>query len=707
MAPQSKVKAVRFDPHVAVRRLPVEELELAYAARKGGWKEAPLDDELWDGDLSQFRPREITSDELRRISRAKRVGSLPKGLREPITTVFKVLKKWGVLEDVDLVGAHARHMDNSDDGSTLDTPSSTRLVRRASGSLRSPTPNAAQPIEGDLEDACARYTELCAIAEDLHLVRQSELSADNALHLSKHELAKHKTELRSLRNDIPSLEARLDRNVNPRLLHYLQFDREEKVKRLQAELDQLYAARNEAQSKVEYFANLISQQTAHHEHIKADLQRVIEAERERRLIMESVLAITEPTPKLARLEESVLEYTQMLSSEDALLVSVRTTREEIERCKDDFISAQALLAEAGAICFAPPATAAAPGNAAMWTGPGSPIRSRRSSGKTETMSYSLRKRSDSVEEQGKLQVMRAALTERDEKIEKARNLALDAHERLCRALADVPKAAMDRIPAFYSTLSAANIPDLTSPELFGTKTRREASKEAQAMALQAQLSAKPMAGFGFGKAMHDRLHKKSDAVKQCKEISSSHLDALKSADLAISARTREIREKVLVKLQQELAEEKKRAMKALCERLAAGAPVPVLPPPPAGRQTSVSQVFPKIVPDDASMDSPSVASVNWQPSKSGPAKVTSFAGVDSERDVDEEEEQDADVEDTGVSGDETPRALPLQQRRASGFDSDDENTQGDAFASPVAKPLAAPRRFGDDALPHIAANDDA
>jgi hypothetical protein len=570
------VRRVQFNPHVSVRRLPHEHYDAACKARDGGWKEAPLDDELWDGDMAQFRPKELMPEELKRIVRAKRVSSLPKGVRKPLLRVFKVMKKWGVLEGVDMVGAHAKHLDDEPDvddnghnagsggvGGDAAGLKPLRLARKVSGSLRSPTPLSA-PLDGDLEEMVTRYRSLTVLADALRGKREQEIQAENALALSKHELAVVRQRLRQLRHEIPDLEARVYRNANPRLLHYLQFDREDKVKRLQADLDRTYAEKTEAQAKVESLANLISEQTASHERIKVELSTLVEAERERRCvvsstvadahrllgvrqIMDSVLSVTAPSSELALLESQVLDCIAQLNSEEALMAAVKGTRQEIEQAREGFISAlvraicaarakpdppraQALLAEAGAVAMRPPAPAPSSpvrptkrvGSVPVvtsrtpWSGNKSDMPATRSTASLEgapeevCLGRGQPGGLTHIQDAERLALMRQALSTRDDKINKARDLSLDSARRMTAAL-DVrslplrpltrpaqtfPAAGRDRIPALYSSLTLTAIPDLTQPDLFGPQKRFTLSSDAQ---VAVQMSMRPSSGFGFGK----------------------------------------------------------------------------------------------------------------------------------------------------------------------------------------------------------------
>ena len=96
-------------------------------------------------------------------------------------------------------------------------------------------------------------------------------------------------------------------------------------------------------------------------------------------------------------------------------------------------------------------------------------------------------------------------------------MALEASARISTTLNNFPAAARERIPALYSSLTCQAFPDLTSQDLFGSHKRFGQASEAQTPA-QAHLLASKPSGFGFGKAMNDKIAKKAEACKLCKEI---------------------------------------------------------------------------------------------------------------------------------------------------------------------------------------------
>jgi hypothetical protein len=81
-------KEVRFSDKVSVRVLPFEERQSAWEARHGPYVCAPKHDELWDGTAKAFRPKPLTSAELKRLRSDKRVQKvLP-------SSVFALYKRY-------------------------------------------------------------------------------------------------------------------------------------------------------------------------------------------------------------------------------------------------------------------------------------------------------------------------------------------------------------------------------------------------------------------------------------------------------------------------------------------------------------------------------------------------------------------------------------------------------------------------------------
>jgi hypothetical protein len=66
-------KEVRFSDKVSVKFLPFEERQSAWEARHGPYVCAPKHDELWDGTAKAFRPKPLTTAELKRLRSDKRV----------------------------------------------------------------------------------------------------------------------------------------------------------------------------------------------------------------------------------------------------------------------------------------------------------------------------------------------------------------------------------------------------------------------------------------------------------------------------------------------------------------------------------------------------------------------------------------------------------------------------------------------------------
>jgi hypothetical protein len=81
-------KEVRFSDKVSVRVLPFEERQPAWEARHGPYVCAPKHDELWDGTAKAFRPKPLTTAELKRLRSDKRV------LKVLPSSVFALYKRY-------------------------------------------------------------------------------------------------------------------------------------------------------------------------------------------------------------------------------------------------------------------------------------------------------------------------------------------------------------------------------------------------------------------------------------------------------------------------------------------------------------------------------------------------------------------------------------------------------------------------------------
>lgn len=115
-------KRVRFDPVVRVAMLPSEQRIDARKARKGLWKPGPVHDEIWDGDILDFRDVELSTEEFKQLM--KRTGkrtSLPRTLQR-VRNIFAVATEklsittlGGRFGGVDVVTARARLSEDFDE----------------------------------------------------------------------------------------------------------------------------------------------------------------------------------------------------------------------------------------------------------------------------------------------------------------------------------------------------------------------------------------------------------------------------------------------------------------------------------------------------------------------------------------------------------------------------------------------------------------
>jgi hypothetical protein len=115
-------KRVRFDPIVRVAMLPSEQRIDARKARKGLWKPGPIHDEIWDGDILDFRDVELSTEEFKQLMRkSSKRASLPRTLQK-VRNIFAVATEklsittlGGRFGGVDVVSARARLSEDFDE----------------------------------------------------------------------------------------------------------------------------------------------------------------------------------------------------------------------------------------------------------------------------------------------------------------------------------------------------------------------------------------------------------------------------------------------------------------------------------------------------------------------------------------------------------------------------------------------------------------
>jgi hypothetical protein len=114
-------RRVRFDPIVRVAMLPQEQRVDAKKARRGLWKPGPPHDELWDGDVLDFREQELTPEEFKQLMRksGNKRSSLPRtfqNFRRLLAVASdKLTSTSGRFAGVDMVGARARLSEDFDE----------------------------------------------------------------------------------------------------------------------------------------------------------------------------------------------------------------------------------------------------------------------------------------------------------------------------------------------------------------------------------------------------------------------------------------------------------------------------------------------------------------------------------------------------------------------------------------------------------------
>jgi hypothetical protein len=152
-------KEVRFSDKVSVRVLPFEERQSAWEARHGPYVCAPKHDELWDGTAKAFRPKPLTSSELKRLRSDQRVQKvLPSSVFALYKRHRKKLPEGGRKEEEEeeVVAAPLRRVESAPALPAAPDSIIERLTRTATGFFFSdaqlaPARPAEKPLVGILK----------------------------------------------------------------------------------------------------------------------------------------------------------------------------------------------------------------------------------------------------------------------------------------------------------------------------------------------------------------------------------------------------------------------------------------------------------------------------------------------------------------------------------------------------------------------------
>ncbi|KAH9256414.1 hypothetical protein BASA81_005328 [Batrachochytrium salamandrivorans] len=242
-----KVRKVRFNPYVHKLMLPLEEWEDAQAARQSQIKEAPYNDELWDGDEGDFRPTELTPDELWTMRLREKVGVLPHKWTHPLKSGMKALfhsLTGPKTKDIDAVYSHAKKSEVQVVGETAaelvalakEKPIRKIGLKRQSSSMsRKPSEMVLSEFTGAKPSKIfARFDSLQEQIHKLKLVPEELLQQERVLVAQLLELNNVKAELQTLRMDIPDLERKIERQASASI--FMSMYASEKPKQLQQDL---------------------------------------------------------------------------------------------------------------------------------------------------------------------------------------------------------------------------------------------------------------------------------------------------------------------------------------------------------------------------------------------------------------------------------------------------------------------------------------
>lgn len=178
--------------------------------------------------------------------------------------------------------------------------------------------------EATVAQKLARYDELSRLILEYQSVPEMLRKAEYDAIEVERELKTARVNLKKNRDRQPYQERRLHRNAHPHFLHYLQFNREAKVKRLEGELE---AARRE-ESELEATERRLSSSLARLKEETVPTLRsrnlaLASFKEEQRAIFDNVVDGRPPTDRLLAISMEKNECDQELSVDGDLLKAVR------------------------------------------------------------------------------------------------------------------------------------------------------------------------------------------------------------------------------------------------------------------------------------------------------------------------------------------------------------------------------------------------
>ena len=168
----------------------------------------------------------------------------------------------------------------------------------------------------------AGYDQIAADLRSLEYVDQAIQDTEKNIKSSSFKLERVKHNLFKLRKSEKHLAKRVSRNENPRFLHYLQFNRHEKVQRLKGEYNELKAEDEKLLGESQALDRSLRQlKQQKNNHIKQK-QRRDGLEQQRQQLFNQVVDSQPPTPMLRQVDNNIALQNREIQRETMLLNQV-------------------------------------------------------------------------------------------------------------------------------------------------------------------------------------------------------------------------------------------------------------------------------------------------------------------------------------------------------------------------------------------------
>ena len=341
--------------------------------------------------------------------------------------------------------------------------------------------------------AVARFDELGLMLQVAGDANGLKARDDAQLAQLQSRLSATEAKLRKNRDAQPYQEKRLHRNAHPRFLHYLQFNREAKVERLQRELDQMRADEKRMEAEVLELRDHVAAQSRVCDVRARNAASVAEAQRERMRLFDWVVSVTPDTPAMVDIKHQRQAATRALQAESELHARLRETLLRVAAARDSFARAASELRAA---------------------------RMENTVAQVDNFGDMMSNRRDGFGEV-------AMQWDRDRRLNLARDLAFRGSDELQAALDDFPMEARVRYGDLTRRIGDAPLPDLRGANFLGTW-------------------AVGMAFGNFGDAMNNmhaggKIQRNLAVLGQCESIAASQHALVGAVARAVDANLVQIR----------------------------------------------------------------------------------------------------------------------------------------------------------------------